>query len=51
MTGLFDFTPYYTAPVRDWHFDFDFEDALLMPPLSPIFIYLKQELFVRRFEL
>jgi hypothetical protein len=43
--------PYYTAPARDWNFDLDFEDALLMPPLSPVFVYLRQELFVRRFEL
>jgi hypothetical protein len=43
--------PYYTSPARDWNFDLDFEDALLMPPLSPVFVYLRQELFVRRFEL
>ena len=43
--------PYYKSPVRDWNFDLDFEDALLMPPLSPVFVYLRQELFVRRFEL
>ena len=43
--------PYYTEPTLDWSFDWDFEDALLVPPLSPRFIYLKQELFVRRFEL
>ena len=29
----------------------DFEDALLLPPLSPQFVYVKQDLFVRQFEL
>jgi hypothetical protein len=43
--------PYYTVPIRDWGFDLDFEDALLMPPLSPMLVYLRQELFVRQFEL
>jgi hypothetical protein len=43
--------PYYTVPDRDWNFDLDFEDALLIPPLSPMFVYLRQELFVRQFEL
>jgi hypothetical protein len=44
--------PYYAAPIADWGFDYDlFEDPALTPPLSPRFIYLKQELFVRHFEL
>jgi hypothetical protein len=28
-----------------------FEDPALSPPLSPRFVYLQQELFVRHFEL
>jgi hypothetical protein len=41
----------FTQPVRDWNFDTDFEAAELLPPLPPRFIYLRQELFVRHFEL
>lgn len=44
-------SPYYTEPTIDYGYDTDFEDALLLPPLSPQFVYLKQELFVRQFEL
>ncbi len=43
--------PYYTAPVRDWLYDDDFDEATLLPPLTPSFVYLKRELFVRQFEL
>jgi hypothetical protein len=41
----------YTAPIRAWGFDSDFEDPETFPPMSPQFVYLRQELFVRRFEL
>ena len=41
----------YKAPSRDWGYDTDFDDAANLPPLSPRFVYLKQELFVRQFEL
>jgi len=41
----------FSQPIRDWNFDTDFEDAGLLPPLPPRFIYLRQELFVRHFEL
>ena len=41
----------FSNPNRDWDYDTDFEDALLLPPLPPRFIYLRQELFVRHFEL
>ena len=40
----------YTAPRRDWHYDTDFNDAGKLPPLSPRFVYLRQELFEREFE-
>lgn len=43
--------PYYLAPTRAWTFDLDFQDPLLVPPLSPNCVYLRQELFVRRFEI
>ena len=41
----------YTAPRRNWGYDTDFNDAANLPPLSPRFVYLRQELFVRRFDL
>jgi hypothetical protein len=43
-------SPQYTAPERDWHYDTDFNDAANLPPLTPRFVYLRQELFVRRYE-
>lgn len=42
---------YYREPTPDYGYDTDFDDALMLPPLSPQFVYLKQELFVRQFEL
>jgi len=42
--------PQYTAPIRNWDYDTDFNDASNLPPLSPRFVYLRQELFVRDFE-
>jgi hypothetical protein len=41
----------YEPPDRDWGYDLDFNDAANLPPLSPRFLYVKQELFVRQFEL
>lgn len=43
-------SPQYTAPGRNWDYDTDFNDAANLPPLSPRFVYLRQELFVRDFE-
>ena len=43
--------PQYYPPSRDWHYDTDFDDAANLPPLSPRFTYIRQELFVRKFEL
>ncbi|MER3484184.1 MAG: hypothetical protein C4332_14585, partial [Meiothermus sp.] len=40
----------YTPPNRDWGFDTDFNDAARLPPLSPRFVYLRQERFIRQFE-
>jgi hypothetical protein len=42
--------PSYTAPVRNWSYDEDFNSAENLPPLSPRFVYLRQELFVRQFD-
>lgn len=43
-------SPQYEAPTRNWDYDTDFNDAANLPPLSPRFVYLRQELFVRSFE-
>lgn len=43
-------SPQYKAPGRDWDYDTRFNDASNLPPLSPRFVYLRQELFVRDFE-
>ncbi len=42
--------PQYEAPNRDWHYDTDFNDAANLPPLTPRFVYLRQQLFHRDFE-
>lgn len=42
--------PYYEAPNRNWSYDTDFNDAANLPPLSPRFVYLRQELFERDYE-
>jgi hypothetical protein len=40
---------YYRPPIRDWNYDVDFNNADKLPPATPRFVYLKQELFVRDF--
>ncbi|WP_018461836.1 pilus assembly PilX N-terminal domain-containing protein [Thermus oshimai] len=42
--------PWYQPPIRNWSFDTRFNHYQNLPPLSPRFVYLKQELFVRQFE-
>lgn len=42
--------PWYQPPVRDWTFDTRFNVYENLPPLSPRFVYLRQELFMRQFE-
>lgn len=41
--------PQYNAPTRNWDYDTDFNDGDKLPPLSPRFVYLRQELFVREY--
>jgi hypothetical protein len=41
--------PRYDAPFRNWSYDSRFNDAANLPPLSPRFVYLVQERFVREF--
>ncbi len=40
----------YNAPRRDWEYDTDFNDARDLPPLTPKFVFLRQETFVRKFD-
>lgn len=40
---------YYSAPTRDWGYDSRFNNVANLPPLSPRFVYLLQERFVRDF--
>jgi hypothetical protein len=40
----------YQPPNRDWNYDTSFNNAANLPPITPRFVYLKQELFVRDFE-
>ncbi len=42
--------PVYTAPVRNWNYDTSFNTAQNLPPITPRFVYLKQQLFVRDYE-
>jgi hypothetical protein len=41
---------FYNAPNRNWDYDTSFNNAANLPPLTPRFVYLRQELFVRKFE-
>jgi hypothetical protein len=40
----------YQPPKRNWSFDTDFRDSSKLPPLSPRFVYIKQDNFVRNFQ-
>ena len=40
----------YKPPNRDWNYDTSFNNAANLPPITPRFVYLRQELFVRDFE-
>lgn len=37
----------YSPPTRDWNYDTSFNNAANLPPLTPRFVYLRQELFLR----
>jgi hypothetical protein len=47
--GYTTFYGTYEAPRREWSYDVRFSQGQL-PPLSPRFVYLKQERFLREFE-
>ena len=40
----------YKAPTRDWNYDVSFNNPANLPPLTTRLVYIKQELFVRKFE-
>lgn len=41
---------FYQPPRRQWGFEEQFRDAANLPPLTPRFVYLKQDNFTRQFE-
>ncbi|MBF2058018.1 MAG: hypothetical protein IGQ45_12590 [Cyanobacterium sp. T60_A2020_053] len=40
----------YSAPTRNWDYDQNFNDPRNLPPLTPQFVYIKQESFIRSFD-
>lgn len=40
----------YSPPIRDWGFEENFKNFSLLPPATPNFSYLKQQLFERTFD-
>lgn len=50
VDGLWGQGNVYSAPARNWDYDTSFDNAANLPPLTPRFVYLKQELFVRDYE-
>ncbi|MCB0324856.1 MAG: hypothetical protein KDD69_14835, partial [Bdellovibrionales bacterium] len=43
-------SPVYTAPARNWGYDTRFNNAQNLPPMTPRFVYLRQQLFLRHFD-
>jgi len=41
----------YSPPARDWNYDTSFNNAANLPPITPRFVYLRQQLFLRDYEL
>src|SRR5690606_86081 len=50
VDGRWDTSNVYSAPRRNWEYDERFNNINQLPPMSPNFVYLRQELFVRQFE-
>ena len=42
---------YYSAPNRVWSYDTRFNTASNLPPMTPSFVYLQQQLFVRDYQI
>jgi len=40
----------YNPPTRAWSYEVSFNNAANLPPITPRFVYLRQELFVRDYE-
>ncbi len=49
FSGLFSGSGYYQRPVRNWSYDEDFNSSILLPPLAPRVVYVKQKVFKRDF--
>ena len=41
----------YSPPARDWNYEVSFNNAANLPPITPRFNYLKQQVFLREFDL
>lgn len=41
---------YYNPPIRDWNYDTSYNNAANLPPITPRFVYLRQEFFGREYE-
>ena len=50
VSGTWSTPDVYNPPVRDWGYDTRFNDATNLPPLSPRFVYVKQDLFARDYD-
>jgi len=44
-------TQSYSPPARDWNYDTSFNNAANLPPITPRFVYLRQQLFLRDYEI
>ncbi|MGY6530091.1 MAG: hypothetical protein ACXITR_09195 [Cyanobacterium sp.] len=50
VSGRWGLGNVYSAPERDWDYDENFNDPRNLPPLTPQFVYLKQDSFFRSFD-
>ncbi|WP_373478310.1 hypothetical protein [Geminocystis sp.] len=50
VSGVWGKANVYDAPNRNWDYDTDFNDPNKLPPLTPQFVVLKQESFIRSFD-
>lgn len=49
VDGLWELSS-YDPPRRDWNYDLDFNNAANLPPMTPRFVYMRQTMFVRKFD-
>ncbi|MCX8078269.1 MAG: hypothetical protein N3D76_06400 [Geminocystis sp.] len=49
VSGAWGKANVYSPPLRPWDYDQDFNDARNLPPMTPQFVYLIQEAFIRSY--